>query len=58
MFIEVSLKSMKEVETTRKYIEVVYNVQCTDLRVDIDQIVFENDTCQFHKRDTFCSPHD
>ena len=28
------LKSMKEVETTRKYIEVVYNVQCNDLRVD------------------------
>ena len=28
------LKSMKEVETTRKYIEVVYNVQCRDLRVD------------------------
>lgn len=28
------LKSMKEVETTRKYIEVVYNVKCSDLRVD------------------------
>ena len=28
------LRSMKEVETTRKYIEVVYNVQCNDLRVD------------------------
>ena len=28
------LKSMKEVETTRKYIEVVYNVKCSELRVD------------------------
>ena len=28
------LKSMEEVETTRKYIEVVYNVKCSDLRVD------------------------
>ena len=28
------LKSMKEVETTRKYIEVVYNVKCSDVQVD------------------------
>ena len=28
------LQSMKEVESTRKYIEVVYNVKCSDLRVD------------------------
>ena len=28
------LKSMKEVETTRKFIEVVYKVKCSDLRVD------------------------
>ena len=28
------LQSMKEVETTRKYIEVVYNVKCSELRVD------------------------
>ena len=28
------LKSMKEVDTTRKYIEVVYNVKCSDVRVD------------------------
>ena len=28
------LQSMKEVETTKKYIEVVYNVRCSDLKVD------------------------
>ena len=28
------LKSMKEVETTKKFIEVVYDVKCSDLRVD------------------------
>ena len=28
------LKSMEEIETTRKYIEFVYEVKCRDLRVD------------------------
>ena len=28
------LKSMEEIETTRKYIEFVYEVKCKDLRVD------------------------
>ena len=28
------LKSMEEVDTTRKYIEMAYNVKCSDLKVD------------------------
>ena len=57
------LKSMKEVDTTRKYIEVVYNVKCSNLRVD--NIFYSHKDClnidmnalYYHVRDCYKDTH-
>ena len=38
------LKSMKEIHTTQKYLEVVYDVKCSNLRVD--NIFFSHKDCR------------